>query len=444
MNKFIIKAALAILLFIYIYNPPLRFFPLNSGIIISGVFFIFYLLQLLTKMSLLKTVTFNRHLLMLIGTISLLVLYSFLIPVVSGSADFQLSKNYLSFLLFYLPGAFGIVELFKKYFTATEVLKIFVSVTVLQSIIMFSMFVNPDIKNFFFSLLRDAEARIKQNNTSGGFRFLGFALGGSWDLSIVQSLGMMSVALLVKTDKSQNNLKNALFFLLLLVSVFLAGRTGVFGILLALLILLIPVTITEVPLYKITKFVIFLCLVTVPLFFLIRSRVPDTVVNIVQKNFLPWAVEMFQNDNGAVLETRSSNELKTMYFVPSVKTILLGDGYYQNPVDKNRYYMDTDAGYMRHLFFYGFFGSILLVSLYILIFYQMYKFSSALHSSPAVRLFVIFMGIYFFVAHVKGDLLGGADMPVKALFFFYAVLISFYSTQKNTETAVTENNIQIP
>jgi hypothetical protein len=309
---------------------------------------------------------------------------------------------------------------------------------------MLSMFVNPDIKNFFFTLLRDAEARVKQNNTSGGFRFLGFALGGSWDLSIVQSLGMMLIALLIKTNKNQNNLKNALFFLLLLVSAFLAGRTGIFGILLSLLILLIPIRVTEIPLYKITKFLIFLRLVTTPLFFLIRSRIPDTVVGIVQKKFLPWAVEMFQNDTGGVLETRSSNELKTMYFVPSVKTALLGDGYYKNQFDPTRYYMDTDAGYMRHLLFYGFFGSILLVSLYILVFYQMFKFSSALHSSPAVKLFVVFMGIYFFVAHVKGDLLGGADMPVKAMFFLYALLISFYRLQKETETAVTENNIQIP
>ena len=437
MNKFIIKAALAFLLFLYIYNPPLRFFPLNSGIIIGGVFFTLYLFQLLMKMSLLKTVTFNKHLLMLIGIISVLVLYSFLIPVMSGSADFQLSKNYLSFLLFYLPGAFGMVELFKKYFTAAEVVKIFVSVTVLQSIIMLSMFVNPDIKNFFFSLLRDAEARVQQNKTSGGFRFLGFALGGSWDLSIVQSLGMMCVALLVQTGKRQNNLKNALFFLLLLVSVFLAGRTGVFGILLALLLLLIPARSTEIPLYKITKFVVLLCLITVPLFFFIRSRIPDTVVDIIQTNFLPWAVEMFQNDNGGALETKSSNELKTMYFVPSVNTMLLGDGYYKNQFDTNRYYMDTDAGYMRHLLFYGIPGSILLVCLYLLIFYQMYKFSSALHPSPAVRLFIIFTGIYFFAAHAKGDLLGGADMPVKTLFFLYAVFISFYGTQSKPATTIT-------
>ena len=429
MNKFISKVALAVLLFIYIYNPPLRFFPLNSGIIIGGVFFILYLFQLLIKMSLLKTVTFNRHLLMLIGIIALLVLYSFLMGAISGAADFQLSKNYLSFLLFYLPGAFGIVELFKKYFTATEVLKIFVSVTVLQSIIMIAMLVSPEIKDFFFSILRDADARLKQNQISGGFRFLGFAFGGSWDLSIVQSFGIMLIALLIKTGRYKINLKIALLFLLLVVSVFLAGRTGIFGILLALL-LLIPVRTTEIPFYKLTKLLVFICLVTVPLFFFIRSKIPDTVADILQTKFLPWAVEMFQNDNGTVLETRSSNELKTMYFLPAAKTVLLGDGYYKNQQDPNRYYMDTDAGYMRHLLFYGIIGSVMQIFFYLVLFYQMYTFSSALQQPLATRLFVIFTAIYFFVSHIKGDLLGGADMPVKTLIFLYAVLLSFYHQEK--------------
>ena len=257
MNKTVVKILLGILLFFYIYNPPLIFFPLNSGIIIGGICFVFFLARLLVQLSLSKEIKLNRRILAIAGIISLLVLYSCLIPVLMGSADFQLAKNYLSFLLFHLPGAFGITELFKKHISITTALKIFVSVTALQAIIMIAMLVSPDIKNFFFSILRDADARLKQNQISGGFRFLGFALGGSWDLSIVQSMGIMSIALLAKTGCYKISLKTALLFLLLLVSVFLAGRTGIFGILLALILLLVPVKATEVPFYKITKLLVF-------------------------------------------------------------------------------------------------------------------------------------------------------------------------------------------
>jgi hypothetical protein len=244
----------------------------------------------------------------------------------------------------------------------------------------------------------------------------------------------LTIALLIKTGQSKTNLKIALIFLLLLVSVFLAGRTGVFGILLALLILIIPVKRTEIPFYKITKLIIVLSLITIPLFFFVRSRIPDTVLDILQTKFLPWAVEMFQNDRGTVLETRSSNDLKTMYFIPAAKTVLLGDGYYKNQQDPNRYYMDTDAGYMRHLLFYGIIGSLLQISFYVVLFRQMHKLSSTLQHNPAARLFIIFIAIYFFVSHIKGDLLGGADMPVKTLIFLYAVLISFYDKQKKVNT----------
>lgn len=403
---------------------------MNSGIIVGAVFFSFFLLQLLVRLNLEKKIVINKYLAAMFGSLTILIAYSFLIAILTGSKDFQVFKNYLSFLFFYIPGAFGIVMLLKKYFTAADAIKVFILATVMQSIIMVAMLVNPAIKDFFFALLKDTDARMRQNQISGGFRFLGLALGGSWDLSIVQSLGIMSLALLIKTGQYKINIKTVLFFLILTISTFLAGRTGIFGILLSLLLLIIPVKRSEVPLYKISKFIVFLCLVTVPLFYFIRGRIPDKVADILQSKFVPWAIEMFQNDNGTVLETRSSNDLKTMYFMPATNTILLGDGYYKNQQDANRYYMDTDAGYMRHILFYGIPGTLLQLCFYLLLFYQMYKFSNVLQPYLAAQLFVVFLSIYFFISHIKGDLLGGADMPIKTLFFLYAVLFSAYTKTK--------------
>ena len=42
MNKLITRFFLIILLFLFIYNPPVRFLPLNTGIIIGGICFVFY------------------------------------------------------------------------------------------------------------------------------------------------------------------------------------------------------------------------------------------------------------------------------------------------------------------------------------------------------------------------------------------------------------------
>jgi hypothetical protein len=55
----------------------------------------------------------------------------------------------------------------------------------------------------------------------------------------------------------------------------------------------------------------------------------------------------------------------------------------------------------------------------------MYKFSYGLANSLSVRFFILFLGLYYFLSHVKGDLFLGADLPIKILFVLYALFISF-------------------
>lgn len=424
MEKVIIKIILTIVLFFFIYNPPISFLPMNSGIITGACFFMFYLLNSLKSLLFSRSIHINRYLLLVTGTVFLIILYSFLNVVVSGTFDFQVCKSYLSFILFYIPGAFGIVHILKKYWNGVEILKIIIFVTVIQAVIIIIMMVNPGIKDFLFSLLRDGSARIEKNISSGGFRFLGFAFNSTWDLAIVQSIGIMLICVLFKTDKNEINIKNALFFILLAISVFLSGRTGMLGIVFGFLIIIIPSNLKEMPFVKMTKFITKIFMVILPLFFFAKSFIPDSVVDIVETNVLPWAFEMFLNDNGGKLETNSSNELKEMYFMPPVKTLIVGDALYVNPYDNTRYYMDTDAGYMRHVLFYGIFGCFLTAVLYVMIFYQMFNFSRTITNLKSLRLFVVFLCIYYFVSQIKGDLFVGADQPIKILFLLYALFLS--------------------
>lgn len=64
-------------------------------------------------------------------------------------------------------------------------------------------------------------------------------------------------------------------------------------------------------------------------------------------------------------ETGSNNKLKSMYVFPdNMKTWIIGDGYFTNPKrDPNYvgeitrgYYMNTDVGYLRFIFFFGLIG----------------------------------------------------------------------------------------
>ena len=65
-----------------------------------------------------------------------------------------------------------------------------------------------------------------------------------------------------------------------------------------------------------------------------------------------WAFEMFINyGSDAGLSSASTDRLKEMYVYPtSLKTYLIGDGLFNL---KDHYYMETDVGYLRLLFYGG-------------------------------------------------------------------------------------------
>ena len=410
------------IIFIFIYNPPIYFLPMNAGIIVGMGFFAYYIIKFALSFLLERKISLDLPILSIMLTVVIIVFYSLMVGIISGSYDLQVFKSYLSFLLFYIPGAFGIVHIARRHYEPIDIIKMFIVATVIQSIIILMMLVVPSVKDFFFSLLKDGDARLEKNLLSGGFRFLGFAFNSTWDLAIVQSMGIMYICLMIKLDKHEISLKNSLFFLLLVTSVFLSARTGLIGIILGLLILVFPSSMREVPMLKVVKFFSKLIAITIPLFFLIIIILPSEVIDIVENSVVPWAFELFQNQNAGTMETNSSNELKEMYFIPKFSTVLFGDGYYVSPYDVTRYYMDTDAGYMRHMLYYGVLGCLIMVTLYLLIFRQIYKSSNVLNKSNSVKFFSILLAFYFFLSHIKGDLFLGADMPIKSLFFLLALL----------------------
>lgn len=67
-------------------------------------------------------------------------------------------------------------------------------------------------------------------------------------------------------------------------------------------------------------------------------------------------------------QTTSNDRLATMVVFPeTLKTWIIGDGYFNNPLDENpyfigkgigSYYMNTDIGYLRFIFYFGLIGTV--------------------------------------------------------------------------------------
>ena len=103
-------------------------------------------------------------------------------------------------------------------------------------------------------------------------------------------------------------------------------------------------------------------------------------------------------------QTNSTDVLKTMYVLPKeLKTWIIGDGYlahpsgdpnYLGPIQRG-YYMGTDVGYLRFLFYFGIFGLILMISMFVK------STSTCVKNLPDFKLLFVFLLLSNFVGWFK-------------------------------------------
>ena len=150
---------------------------------------------------------------------------------------------------------------------------------------------------------------------------------------------------------------------------------------------------------------------TLLLFYLISTN--EAAIN--------WVFELFINYmDGNGFTSESTNELQNMIVFPdNLKTWLLGDGLAFTST--NGFYMNTDIGYLRSLFYWGIIGSLIYYG-GIIIIYRMLKKRIIFDIGLRVLFFMILLwfGIYnmkefwspapYFVLFLVGAVL----LPVRA------------------------------
>jgi hypothetical protein len=413
------RIAFVILLFLFVYNPPFKFLSIYPGFIIS-----FFSIILLIYHSLIKKQAFySFNNIIPVSLIFILSVYSFYIVFFHGTYEFAIAKGYLLFILAYIFGPYLILHILKKRkeLDLNNIIKYFILISVIQSIIMILMLLFPNLKEFFFSIQKDDRQFLHLE--SGGFRMLGLAYGVVWDLGFIQSLSAIFIVWILPRLKYKNQFWLYSFaYLLIFISIIMSGRTGFFGIFISLVLLSYNLFIVKKNFGYYFRFLLSLLITSFLTFKIIYASISPDLRYLLSDKIIPWAFELFINSNeGNGLETKSSNNLKDMYFDVSTSTFLIGDGYYSDPTDKAAYYLGTDAGYMRQLLFYGLFGSLILYLFYFLIFKKIIYVVYISFDKSTILMFLL-IAFYYFFAHVKGDIFMGGDMPLRVLFILYFLL----------------------
>ena len=352
-------------LLLFPFNLPISGIAVNTKMILAVVGAGLFVLDRIKG----KGLVVSRDFLVLCIICALISLWAFFVITVSASSDYAFVK-YLVSVLVWLAAAYTVVWLVKAvHGKATVVLlgNYMTAVCLAQCIVAYAMTIWPGFGSFIDGLMGEGEAFMSA--TEGRIHGLGAALDPS-GLRFSAVLVILAV-FMVKTDYGTQTWKGLFYvvsFLVITIIGNMISRSTTIGALIAIVLLLVLLWprggIVHLNRYWliISGGVILILALTVWLY----HTVPAFRYNV------RFGFEGFFSlvEKGR-WETRSTSILESMVVWPeTVRTWIIGDGFFDNPKDVpdqfgqlyGGFYMKTDIGYLRYIFYFGTIGLLGMVA----------------------------------------------------------------------------------
>lgn len=345
-----------------------RGFARKFGIISSCTYFVFFALLINIVWSLLSTgingTNDYSYIVFLVGTI-LTVIRSFLLVYIIYRSCFEWEKT--SDIYFETMACTGVV---------------YVLFTI-------AFIIAPEFKKFWFTNVIFSSTK---DYFAYQFRYSlnGFAAFASSTISSI--IVLICAYLLVKNAKNDNWIKYLLYYIINIVGCFFYGRICIFAMVLSVLYIVYFMANKKL-FFKISAIVI---LIAMGLYQLISYLATVNESFLYWKN---WAFAIFEQlfSGNGITDYSVTHMKEDMYFMPELKTLLIGDGKYT--LSDRSYYMHTDVGIMRSVLFFGVPGMIINASLVLFPLRKIYK----LMNDRKLKLLLLFIAIMWVVLELKGE-----------------------------------------
>ncbi|MBP8789838.1 MAG: hypothetical protein KBH01_00240 [Breznakibacter sp.] len=303
-----------------------------------------------------KKLTVDKCFLRIIGSYLLIAIWTFICSTINGTSDFFFVSQ-VKYNIFDLFAIFSIILIGGTSLDYRQLLITIMLIVVVQCLIAVGNFLLPSFREILYSIQLHSEIEEGMLSSTIEHRLVGF--GASFFYAgIINGIAIIIIGFYLSNYSIQ--LKEMLlivisFGLILAIGTMMA-RTTLTGLTLVILFFFRRhIKIFEIRglIYFFLSFIVFGFLVYVLLLF--NPKIFEGFYYVVQ-----WAFEfLFNYLDGSGLETASTNQLKEMYVWPStLKTFFIGDSYFMDPFDDTSYYMRTDVGYSRLIFFFGIPGLI--------------------------------------------------------------------------------------
>ena len=382
---------LLVFIVIFIYFNPLRvkFFPVDTGVLLSflGLLYIVFVKKRIDHLSL-----------RIIYLSIVLIFYSLCVSIISQTFDFSVLIRSFS-IITYVFSAILVVDLIAKSydnFRAYYVLDWIIYVFSFQAFISLLLFFIPSLKEAFLNILDFKSAvmgDIMENESK--FRLISVSKIQYATMSLLYGIALIAYIVRFYANGERlcgSKLLTCLCVGLLLIAGILTART--FFVILGLVFFYVLILKYKKSGIKAVFVILGLCIVILISLGLLLELLEDSEYGFTYK----WAFEWYINlSESGSLETDSTDSLFGMYNILPKEwvTLLFGDGRYILP--NGSPYMGVDIGFYRNIFYWGILGSIL----YYYVQYRYYKMLTLHLCDRELKDFSKMIIITFFVYSFK-------------------------------------------
>ena len=368
---------LFLLLFLYIYNIGFVFFPgfLKSRMLI-GIIGFFYSI---------KCQFFNKKIFSVFILYFVFIVFTLFIIILNFFKGFDVwFIQHLFLSILYLFGAYFICHFYSRKVLFTTFIYIIVLSILIHNVTAFiGMLTHGIVQDFIFSIQK-LDGRIFYEMKDGYSRAVGLGIGNLFLGGVISGIGIILSFFLYKV-KYFSTIKLLFIVVIIFFTGIFIARTTVIGFI-GLLLLIFDF---KKDFKRVIRMFFILTLSIITFFLSIISFLEDKIN-------LKWAFEAFFSYQKGDLHTGSTNELKEMYIFPEKFTTWLYGDAKMLADDGIRYYMNTDVGYLRLLFFGGVFFVIFFYVVQFLMSYLIIK------RDEKVKWLVVIINIYSLILSFKG------------------------------------------
>lgn len=289
----------------------------------------------------------------------------------------------------FIPAAY-VVARYGAQGSVNALLRLVAWVGAFQSVCIALDWISPQAHELFRSLV------VQPDLSNSLVRVAGLSSSAGDGLAFPQAVAaMMASQLALAAPRRGARLGWTVVATACLASIMLTGRTG-FAMFAVFVVVIGAGTQRALPVGSLLARIALLSAVSAVTAYLL---LPDDLVRRLIDRLLPYAFEFAYNAlAGEGLRTESTDDLRSMLFLPyDLSTLLLGGGYWVDPIDPRANYMGSDIGYVRTVYYVGVVGSVLVYAWYVLLWREL----RTLARPRGMTRFMDGLFIVLFVAHVK-------------------------------------------